>query len=563
MFCHLPHPNRPPHLPTDSASPSFPSSLAILSPAACFSNDHYAGTGSPSLDAFAFRSAAAEQPNFAVNSSVSTTQTSPSTDSPAGLQLCVDLSSYPLQQLLGTGSSSQHPAAHHYHMVLRPTQPKTTLSTTTTTASAAFFSRVVSPLTYEPLVFNDANSHEEWHSAMREEIQASRANRTWSLVSFHPLVNVVGSQWVYMIKYRSNGSIERYKTCLVARGFTQQEGIDYFEIFSPVIKQATVRLVFFIVVLCDWKIHQLDIHNAFLNGILNEEVYMKQPLGFVDSILPSYMCRFHKSLYGLKHATQAWYTRLNDFLLFIGFRASKVDTSLFIFSVGTDICYLLVYIDDILLTSSKSLLFQRLIQLLSSEFKLRNLGTVHYFLGIEVKPTSMGLMLRQHKYTLNILTRAGMLSCKPVDTPISTSKAIILSDPLFSNYTRFHQIMGALQYLTFIRLNICFVINGVCQFMHASADSHWSVIKRILCYLKGMTTHDLYITHSSFFAMHGFTDADWAGSVDDRKSTGGYLVFFGQTPISWKLGKQHIIAHSSTKVEYKALVDGTAEVIWL
>jgi len=219
---------------------------------------------------------------------------------------------------------------------------------------------------------------------------------------------------------------------------------------------------------------------------------MKQPPGFVYSALPSHVCRLHKSLYGLKQAPRAWYTRLNDFLLSIGFRASKVDTSLFIFSVGADICYLLVYVDDILLTGSNSLLLQRLIQLLSSEFKLRDLGSVHYFLGIEVQFTSMGLMLRWHKYILDILTRAGMLSCKPVDTPISTSKATILPDPLFSDATRFRQIVGALQYLTFTRPDICFAVNRVCQFMHAPTDSHWAAVKRILRYLRG-TAHMAYI----------------------------------------------------------------------
>jgi hypothetical protein len=159
-------------------------------------------------------------------------------------------------------------------------------------------------------------------------------------------------------------------------------------------------------------------------------------------------------------------------LLSIGFRASKVDTSLFIFSNGADICYLLVYVDDILLTGSNSLLLQCLIQLLSSEFKLRDLSSVHYFFGIEVQSTSIGLMLRQHKYTLDILTQVGMLSYKPVDTLISTSKATILPDPLFSDATRFHQIMGALQYLTFTRPDICFAVNRVCQFMHAPTDSH-------------------------------------------------------------------------------------------
>jgi hypothetical protein len=171
-------------------------------------------------------------------------------------------------------------------MVLRPRQPKTALSTATTAASAVSFSRVVSPPSHEPPVFNDANRYEVWHSAMREEIQASHANRTWTLVSFHPSMNVVGSRWVYKIKRRSDGSIERYKMRLVARGFTQQEGIDYSETFSPVIKQVTVKLVFSIAVSCDWKIHQLDIHNAFLNGVLDEEVYMKQPPGLLILLSP-------------------------------------------------------------------------------------------------------------------------------------------------------------------------------------------------------------------------------------------------------------------------------------
>jgi hypothetical protein len=262
------------------------------------------------------------------------------------------------------------------------------------------------------------------------------------------------------------------------------------------------------VVSCDWKIHQFDIHNAFLNGVFVEEVYMKQPLGFVDSALPSHVCRLHKSLYGLKQALWVWYTHLNDFLLSIGFCASKVDTSLFLFSVGTNICYLLVYVDNILLTGINSLMLKHFIQLLSLEFKFRDLGTVYYFLGIEIQSTGMSLTLRQHKYTLDILTRAGIITCKPVDTPISTSKSIILPNPLFSDATRFHQIMGALQYLIFTRPNICFAVNRVCQFMHAPTYSHWVVVKRILRYLKGTTTHDLHITRSSSFALHGFINTD-------------------------------------------------------
>jgi hypothetical protein len=171
---------------------------------------------------------------------------------------------------------------------------------------------------------------------------------------------------------------------------------------------------------------------------------MKQPLGFVNSTLPSHVCRLHKSLYGLKQAPRAWYTHLSDFLLSIGFLASKVDTSLFTLSDGTNIFYLLVYVDDILLMGSNSVMLHRLIQLLSFDLKLRDLGVVHYFLGIEVQSTSMDLMLRQHKYILDILTRARMTSCKPVDTLISPLKVTILPDTSFSDPTRFRQIMGAL-----------------------------------------------------------------------------------------------------------------------
>jgi hypothetical protein len=293
----------------------------------------------------------------------------------------------------------------------------------------------------EPIAFSDADKYVAWHDAMCDEIKALQSNHTWSLVPFHPSMNVVGSRWVYRIKHRIDGSIKRYKARLVARGFTQQEGIDYSETFSIVIKQATVRLVFSIAVSCNWKIHQLDIHNAFLNGVLTEEVYMKQPSGFVDPTFPSHVCRLHKSLYGLKQAPRAWYTRLSDFLLSIGFLASKVDTSLFILSDGTNIFYLLVYVDDILLTGSNSAMLHRL---LSSEFKLRDLGDVHYFLGIKVQSTGMGLILRQHKYILDILTRAGMTSCKPVDTSVSPSKLVIQPDHPFSDPTRFRQIVGAL-----------------------------------------------------------------------------------------------------------------------
>jgi len=199
---------------------------------------------------------------------------------------------------------------------------------------------------------------------------------------------------------------------------------------------------------------------------------MQQPIGFVGPVLPTHVYRLHKSLYGLKQALRAWYKWLSDFLLSIGFRTSKVDTFLFILNVNHDICYLLVYMDDILLTGSNSTLIQRLITLLSSEFKLWNLGTAHYFLGIEVTPANMGLMFNQHKYALDILNHAGMSSCKPIDTPVFASKSGLLTNEPFSDPVYFWQIVDVFQYLTFTRPDICYVVNKVSQFMHVSTESH-------------------------------------------------------------------------------------------
>ena len=187
--------------------------------------------------------------------------------------------------------------------------------------------------------------------------------------------------------------------------------------------------------------------------------------------------------------------------------------------------YLLVYVDDILLTESNSVVLHRLITLLQSKFKLQDLGSVHFFLGIEVKSTTMRILWSQHKYALDIIQRAGMTSCKPVDTPLSTSSKLwLIPGTLYSDPTRYRQIVGGLQYLTFTRPDTCYVVNKVCQFLHAPTEDHWFAVKRILRYLQATTTHGLHITRDSLLSLHGFTNADWAGSIDDRKSTSGYLV---------------------------------------
>jgi hypothetical protein len=219
---------------------------------------------------------------------------------------------------------------------------------------------------------------------MEEECTALHDNRTWDLVPRPGHANVVSGKWVFRHKFHSDGSFDRYKVHWVLRGFTQRPGVDYDEMFSPVVKPATVRTVLTLAHSQDWPIHQLDVKNAFLHGTLTETVFCSQPTRFADSVLPDHVCKLNKSLYGLKQAPRAWYSRFATYLFSLGFTEAKSDTSLFIFRRGTDTVYLLLYVDDIVLTASSPQLLHRVIEARKKEFAMKDLGPLHFFLGVAV-----------------------------------------------------------------------------------------------------------------------------------------------------------------------------------
>lgn len=291
---------------------------------------------------------------------------------------------------------------------------------------------------------------------------------------------------------------------------------------------------------------------------------MTQPQGFVDSTRPEFVCQLHRSPYGLKQAPRAWFTRLSTFLLSHGFLASKSDPSLFIYRSSTIRIYILIYVDDILVTSNDPSSISRLISTLHSEFALKDLGSLHYFLGIEAVSTSGGLHLCQHRYILDLLSKTSMIHSKPVLTPFSpTTKLSKNGGQFLPDPASYRQVVGALQYLTLTRPDIAFAVNKVCQFMHSPTDVHWSAVKRILRYLKNTVHHGLFFSRSSRLHLEAFSDADWAGCVDDRRSTGGFAIFLGTNLVSWSSRKQRTVARSSTESEYKALADTAAELSWL
>jgi hypothetical protein len=315
---------------------------------------------------------------------------------------------------------------------------------------------------------------------MNEEYNALMKNHTWRLVPPQPGRNLIECKWVYKIKHKADGSVDRHKARLVAKGFKQRLGIDYDDTFSPVVKPATIRLILSLAVSQGWVLRQLDVQNAFLHGILEEEVYMKQPPGFVNSAFLSYHCKLDKALYGLKQAPRAWYSRLSDKLQSIGFTPSKADISLFFYRKGKITIFLLVYVDDIIVASSSGTAVDALLRDLKDDFAVKDLGDLHYFLGIEVSQVSDGICLSQSKYTSDLLQRADMSSCKAAPAPLAASIKISAheGEPLTSEEsTKYRSIVGALQYLTLTCPDISFSVNKVCQYLHSPTSIHWTAVK--------------------------------------------------------------------------------------
>ncbi|XP_019084254.1 PREDICTED: uncharacterized protein LOC109125913 [Camelina sativa] len=304
---------------------------------------------------------------------------------------------------------------------------------------------------------------------------------------------------------------------------------------------------------------------------------MDQPPGFIDTDHPDQVCRLRKAIYGLKQAPRAWYTELRTFLLSIGFVNSLADTSLFVLNYGTKYLYLLVYVDDILVTGSNKQDIHHILALLANRFSVKDAEDLNYFLGLEAHRTSAGLHLSQRKYILDLLHQYNMINAKPVTTPMATSPKLTLTTGTpISDPTPYRKLVGSLQYLSFTRLDIAYAVNKLSQFMHQPTHDHRQAAKRILRYLAGTTTHGIYFhanNNLSLYAfsdnisrnlnLHSFSDADWAGDPDDYVSTNAYVVYLGRNPISWMAIKQIGVARSSTEAEYRAVAHTAVELTWV
>nr|CAN79672.1 hypothetical protein VITISV_012210 [Vitis vinifera] len=398
-----------------------------------------------------------------------------------------------------------------------------------------------------PKSTHEALSHPGWRQAMVDEMDALHSNGTWDLVVLPSGKFTVGCRWVYAVKVGPDGQVDRLKAHLVAKGYTQVYGSDYGDTFSPVAKIASVCLLLSMAAMCSWPLYQLDIKNAFLHG----------DLGLV--------CRLRRSLYGLKQSPRAWFGRFSSVVQEFDMLCSIVDHSVFYHHNSLGQCiYLVVYVDDIDITGSDQDDIQKLKQHLFTHFQTKNLGKLKYLLGIEIAQSSSGVVLSQRKYALDILKETGMLDCKPIDTPMDPNVKLVLGqgEPL-GDPRRYRRLVGKLNYLTITRPDISFPVSVVSQFLQSPCDSHWDVVIRILQYIKSTPGQGVLYENKGHTQVVGYTDADWAGSPIDRRSTSGYCVFIGGNLISWKSKKQDVVARSSAEAKYRAMALTTCELIWL
>ena len=331
-----------------------------------------------------------------------------------------------------------------------------------------------------PSSYKQALSSSGWKHAMDEEMSALYKNQTWELTALPSGKQTVGCCWVYTIKYLPDGYVERLKARLVAKGYTQTYGVDYQETFSHVAHLNSVWILLSVAVSRSWPLYQLDIKNVFLHGDLQKEVYMDQPPGYVVTGSEHLVCQLRKALYGLKQSPHAWFDRFSAIVLRYGFQRSTYVHSVFVCHFSTGIVVLIVYVDDIIISGSDSIGIADLKRYLGQHFHTKDLGTLRYFLGIEVAHSSQGLYLSQRKYVLDLLSETGLLGARPADTPMDfTIKLDNEQGELFSDVGRYRHLVGKLIYLTVTRPDITYAVSVISQYMHAPRHPHYAAIYRI------------------------------------------------------------------------------------
>eukprot|EP00253_Pinus_taeda_P030129 PITA_30129 len=356
----------------------------------------------------------------------------------------------------------------------------------------------------EPTLFEEAVKHQVWKDAMNEEYESIMKNDVWDVVSRPQDKTIVTSKWLYKIKHGADGSAKKYKDHFVARGFFQKEGVDYDVIYAPVSRYTTIRSIIALAASQGWNLHQMDVKTTFLHGSIKEEVYVEQLEGFEIHNRESHVCKLKKALYGLKQAHRAWYDRIDNYLMKLGFTRSEADLNLY-FKVEDDKPLILVlYVDDLFLTGADSLI-HKCKRELASEFEM-DLGLMQYFLGLEVWQKTGEIFLSQGKYVVKILERFGMVECKPVTTSMELNFKKLCGSAVgfvLANAFEYRQLIGALMLLVNSHSDICFTVNTLSQYMEVEVGGSEHCEAEYIA--ASMTSYEVVWWRKLFSALFGQT----------------------------------------------------------
>lgn len=407
----------------------------------------------------------------------------------------------------------------------------------------------------EPGGFKEAEKDDKWIDAMKEELKMIEKNDTWELVDRPQHKQPIGVKWVYRTKLNADGSINKYKARLVVKGYAQVFRVDFSETFAPVARLDTIRMLLAIAVHKRWQVYHLDVKSAFLNGYLQEEIFVEQPDGFHVKGQEEKVYKLEKVLYGLKQAPRTWYGRIDDYLQNLGFVKSSSEATLYVKLASGDFIIVSIYVDDLLVTGANEKQIMEFKGEMLQMFEMTDLGLMSFFLGMEVKQDHERVFICQKKYAKEILKKFQMEDCRSTTTPMNQKEKFSNDNGVEKVDEHYYRsLIGCLMYLTATRPDIMFAVSILSRFMNYSSEVHLQAAKRIVRYVKGTADYGIKYTHSQNFQLQGYSDSDWGGSVDDMKSTTGYCFNFGSSVFSWCSRKQDVVAQSIAEAEYVAAV---------